>query len=175
MTLAMKMGTLARCAKTSFMMDTTVPRAARALTVAWKRTGVQTGRSPLWLWKEIKRVEVDAEVQVARTSVWSVQRIDLKESAYTRQGMKTLHGRSIYAKGVSTLKRTRQDNPFALLQFIRIESTTLRVRSLLTKFPYRMLVGGHKRFYRPISLQSWSWYEYFSMANFRVGPDISIV
>ena len=34
MTLAMKMGTLARCAKTSFMMDTTVPRAARALTVA---------------------------------------------------------------------------------------------------------------------------------------------
>ena len=34
--------------------------------------------------REIKQVEGDVEVQVAHTSVWNVQRIDLKESVYTR-------------------------------------------------------------------------------------------
>ena len=58
----------------------------------------------------------DVEAQVALTPVWNAQQIAHRENAYTKQGMKILLGKSIYAKGVLTLRRIRQDSPSVLLQ-----------------------------------------------------------
>ena len=57
----------------------------------------------------------EVEAQVALTPVWNAQQIAHQENAYTKQGMKILLGKSIYAKGVLTLRRTRQDSLSVLL------------------------------------------------------------